>query len=176
MGLFDKKKSAPVNTSFPEPPARKIEPAFPEPPKATTDLDSIKEQVEKPVVEPQMQMPQPPKMDDEEKEPPSIPLQEEDMQISIPKPSQNISIETIPEPVMPTTINPILYVKLAEYKDVVEATNNMRKDIEKIKSIVSELRKIEKEEHLRLEKSEELIRDINNIVNLFEKTMVAPTE
>jgi hypothetical protein len=77
---------------------------------------------------------------------------------------------------MPTTISPTLYIKLSEYKEVVEATNKMRKDIEKAKSIVTELRSIEKDEHSRLEKSEELIKDIDKIISLFEKTMVTPIE
>lgn len=157
MGLFDKKRNEEI--SFPEPPAPKIEPAFPEPPANSPDLDMLKEQVEKPAMES-------PKNSEDNDE----------LEIMAEPPMTSQRSGMIPEPVMPTTINPVLYIKLSEYKEVVEATNSMRKDIEKIKTIVTDLRKIEKEEHSRLEKSEELIKDINKIVNLFEKTMVTPTE
>ena len=84
--------------------------------------------------------------------------------------------EIIPEPIMPTTITPTLYIKLSDYKNVVESTNKMRKDIEKVKSFVSDLRLLEKEENTTLEKSKELINDIDSIISLFENTMVSPME
>ena len=139
MGLFDRKKEA---TSFPEPP-RDEPSAFPEPPKTTEeDLGSVKNQVE----EAPMSLEEEPSIEgsdliDEELED----VDEELME----SPEEPI----IPEPIMSTTISPTLYLKLTEYKEVVEATNKMRKDIEKAKQIVSELRNIEKEEHSKLEKS-----------------------
>lgn len=84
--------------------------------------------------------------------------------------------ENIPAPIMPTTITPTLYIKLSDYKNIVESTNKMRKDIEKVKSLMSNLRMLEKEENNTLEKSKELISDIDGIVSLFEKTMVSPLE
>ena len=84
--------------------------------------------------------------------------------------------ENIPAPIMPTTITPTLYIKLSDYKNIVESTNKMRKDIEKVKSLMSNLRMLEKEESNTLEKSKELISDIDGIISLFEKTMVSPLE
>ncbi|MBN1923224.1 MAG: hypothetical protein JW791_00510 [Nanoarchaeota archaeon] len=167
MGLFDKMKKSDDDISFPEPPSEDVKPAFPEPPKPMDDdeLDDIKERVETPI-----QMEEPMK-----KEEISDELEEEMEDEDLPSyepPRRGF----IPEPVMPTTINPTLYIKLSEYKEVVEATNKMRKDIEKTKEIVSELRLIEKDEHSKLEKSEELLRDIDKIISLFEKTMVTPIE
>ncbi|MDD2678401.1 MAG: hypothetical protein PHG04_01030 [Candidatus Nanoarchaeia archaeon] len=72
--------------------------------------------------------------------------------------------------------DPILYIKISEYKEVVQATNKMRKDIEKAKSIVGELRTIEKDEHSKLEKSEEVIAEVESAISLFEKVMVTPVE
>jgi hypothetical protein len=152
MGLFDKDENKDI--SFPEPPSEDVTPAFPEPPK--DDLKSVKESVESP---------------EEEEGEEAAELLEEEMEM---KPETQRPI--IPEATMPTTISPTLYIKLSEYKEVVEATNKMRKDIEKAKSIVTELRSIEKDEHSRLEKSEELIKDIDKIISLFEKTMVTPIE
>lgn len=163
MGFFDRKKVEPAPLPPAPPPLTKIEPAITEPPKPPQELEEIKERVETPI--PIISQPEPPKMETFN-EPPKEELSVQPL---------NINIESRPEPTA-LGATPILYVKLTEYKQVVEATNNMRKDVEKIKGIVLDLRKIEKEETLRLDKSEELIKEINNIINLFEKTMVAPTE
>ncbi|PIU62717.1 hypothetical protein COS83_01985 [archaeon CG07_land_8_20_14_0_80_38_8] len=152
MALFEKKDKSEDSISFPEPPEPDMEPAFPEPPKK--ELDSVKQRVETPA---NYDDENGDLIDDEIEEPPMRKIK-------------------IPEPSMPTSANPTLYLKLTEYKNVVEATNKMRKDIEKTKSLISELRVIEKEEHNKLEKSEELVRDIDKIVALFEKTMVTPVE
>ncbi len=159
MGLFDKAKKS-DDVSFPEPPSEDVKPAFPEPPapSSSNDLDSVKERVEAP-------------MDDIGLDDNKSDELEEDME----EPAM-MEAPIIPEPMMPTTISPTLYIKLAEYKEVVEATNKMRKDIEKAKELVSELRLIEKDEHSKLEKSEELIKDIDKVILLFEKTMVTPIE
>lgn len=166
MGIFDKTKedetSSPDSSiSFPEPPSSKkrMKPAFPEPPVSNDDLNNVKKRVEKPSFE-------------EEKE-------KDEMEDALEKEMEEEDVEEttkIPEPTMPTTVNPTLYLKLTEYKDVVKATNNMRKDIEKAKDIVTELREIERDEHAKLEKSEELIKSMDDIVSLFEKTMVTPVE
>lgn len=162
MGLFDRKKE---EKSMPEPPAQESS-SFPEPP--SESLSSVKERVEEAPM---------PSYEEEEvvaSEPEDDVLEEE-----LEDASEELMQEpepVIPEPIMPTTISPTLYLKLTEYKEVVEATNKMRKDIEKAKQIVSELRMIEKDEHSKLEKSEELIKDIDRIIALFEKTMVTPIE
>jgi hypothetical protein len=161
MGLFDRNKE---ETPVPEPP--KKEESFPEPPKPTDEgLGGVKERVEE-IPEPSMM--EEPKVEDSEV------LEEELEEVSeeLSKPEEPV----IPEPLMPTTVSPTLYLKLTEYKEVVEATNKLRKDIEKLKKLVSELRTIEKDEHSKLEKSEELIMDIDKIIALFEKTMVTPIE
>jgi hypothetical protein len=83
-----------------------------------------------------------------------------------------------PVPVQPEAkeISPTLYLKLREYKDIVGATEKMRKDIEKVKDLIKELRNIEQEERAKLDKSEELVKMMDDVIVLFEKTLVVPTE
>lgn len=171
MGLFDRKKEEKnENVNIPKPPEVKSS-AFPEPPKSTNDqgLGDVKKQVETAPTPPPASPPvAPKKIENEEIIEDELEAVNEEL-VTEPK-------HRMPEPVKPTTISPTLYLKLTEYKEVVEATNKMRKDVEKAKNIVSELRTIEKDEHSKLEKSEELIKDIDRIIALFEKTMVTPIE
>lgn len=162
MGLFDRKKKE-NDISIPEPP-KLVQPAFPEPPAtASQELGVIKERVETKNDE----------IEQLESQIENATLKENELPKSIRsqmrEPKREISA-------VAANISPVLYIKLSEYKGVIQATSNMRKDVEKIKSIVSELRNIEKDEQSKLEKSEELIKDINKVVDLFEKTMVAPSE
>jgi len=161
MGLFDKK---PNTIGFPQNNSE-IKPAFPEPPESIDEMDdlgSVKNSVETPMPESDFGV-------DE-----ADALQED---LSAPEPmiaTQNVASSFNARPM--ESSNPILYIKLSEYKEVVQATNKMRKDIEKAKSIISDLRMIEKDEHSKLEKSDELIKEVENIISLFEKVMVTPIE
>jgi len=157
MGLFDNNKKS-SNISFPQNESD-MKPAFPEPPESIDDFDdlgSVKNSVEAP-------------MPEEIAEP--VAMEEEPVSM---------------EPVMPASFgqrankiesaNPILYIKISEYKEVVEATSKMRKDIERAKAIVGDLRMIERDENSKLEKSEEVIKEVEDIISLFEKVMVTPVE
>jgi hypothetical protein len=156
MGLFDNKKNSEI--SFPKNESE-MSPAFPEPPESIDDFDdlgSIKSSVESSVPEPDFGS------DDLSAQAPKIP----EMPASF-EPRASKSIESV---------SPILYIKLSEYKQVVEATNKMRRDIEKAKAIIGDLRMIEKDENSKLEKSEEVIKEIEDIISLFEKVMITPVE
>jgi hypothetical protein len=159
MGLFDNNKKS-SNISFPQK-GEDMKPAFPEPPESIDDLGSVKNSVES-----------------------SIPTND----LSIDDNAVENALEEVMvsnKPTMPTNFgqrpkmesnNPILYIKLSEYKEVVQATNNMRKDIEKAKTIVGDLRMIERDENSKLEKSEEVIKEVEDIISLFEKVMITPIE
>ena len=158
MGLFDKKKN---DISFPKK-NEEVTPAFPEPPESLDDLSSIKSSVEEKVIEPNHNMNMENKMEEQ--------VLNNNEFIQPPKQEESSFKSSIQNK------NPILYIKLSEYKEVVQATNKMRKDIGKAKEIVSELRMIEKDEHSKLEKSEEIIKEVEDIISLFEKVMVTPIE
>ncbi|MDD4352929.1 MAG: hypothetical protein PHN56_00575 [Candidatus Nanoarchaeia archaeon] len=159
MGLFDSNKKS-SNISFPQN-NEDMKPAFPEPPESIDDFDdlgSVKNSVES-----------------------SMPENNEEGTFENALEEEMVS----KEPVMPASfgqrpkmenVNPILYIKLSEYKEVVEATNKMRKDIERAKAIVGDLRVIEKDENSKLEKSEEVIKEVEDIISLFEKVMITPIE
>lgn len=161
MGLFDKKSS---EVGFPQKNSN-ISPAFPEPPESFDDfddLDNVKSSIESD------SMPEPMGMDNE---------LEDNLDYSEPKSSMQKMPESLGQKKeFASNPNPVLYIKISEYKEVVEAANKMRKDIEKAKNIVGDLRMIEKDEHSKLEKSEEVIREIEDIISLFEKVMVTPVE
>jgi len=162
MGLFDNNKKS-SNISFPQKEGE-MKPAFPEPPESIDDFDdlgSVKNSVESSMPENDSNI------DDSAVEN----ALEEDMVSKEP----TMPINFGQRPKMESN-NPILYIKLSEYKEVVQATNNMRKDIEKAKAIVGDLRMIERDENSKLEKSEEVIKEVEDIISLFEKVMITPIE
>ena len=154
MGLFDRNKDKDKFDS----PSR-----MPEPPRSSNSLDEVKARVETPLdemeeFEPDMSDVLEEKMEDSEEEP--VHADKEPMH-----PSH-----------APSVVSPTLYIKLSEYKEVVESTNKMRSNIEKAKSMIGELRMIEKDEITKLKKSEDLVNDIEKIISLLEKTMITPIE
>jgi hypothetical protein len=159
MGLFDNNKKS-SNISFPQR-EEEMKSAFPEPPESIDDFDdlgSVKNSVESSMPENDLNA--------EEND-----LEEETVSKEPAMPISNFGQRPAME-----NVSPILYIKLSEYKEVVQATNDMRKDIEKAKAIVGDLRMIERDENSKLEKSEEVIKEVENIISLFEKVMITPIE
>lgn len=121
---------------------------------------------------PEVAIPKPPEFPKTPSPPPKV-VPEEDVMIPLYEPAREMpEIKPPSKPVM--AVKPYIFVKVTQYKEVLESIDKVKDMLAEVKQTIADIRRFEAQETAKLQVCESIAVQISQIIEFFDKTFTGP--